>query len=485
MTDAPSGASASPIPAPTEEVAPAAPNRATRAGRGPRRSPGELTFRLDETLVRRWAADEPDWLAADRLAALDAVATAAIEPNVLYTIYVDLRAADLAEVRAYETTGDEPEAGGVVPEGASALAEFRDDRFATRALDAEATVAGVRIETFGALLARDPATARALLAEASPLPANDRVAQTIRAGWNQAVVIDVPDGIRLERPIVLRWVVGEAGRALLTRTLIRLGRGASALVVEEIVPSGHAAAAPGSRGSQQALLAGTTEVILGPESTLVVAGLQEAAPHQVVLQHRVAAIGEGATMTWALGQLGSRLVRSRIDNRLEGDRSSIELVEIVFGSDDQLFDLTSYTNHIGRDATSNLLSKAVLQDRARTFLKGLVTIEKTGVGTDSFLGEYGMNLSRQARAVAIPSLEIDQPDCRRVAHSSTVGPIDESQLFYLETRGIPPGEARKFIVLGFLEPVVARVPLESARERLRELLEAKWDAAHRAAEAVA
>ena len=127
----------------------------------------------------------------------------------------------------------------------------------------------------------------------------------------------------------------------------------------------------------------------------------------------------------------------------------------------------------------------MLQDRARTFLKGLVTIEKTAVGTDSFLGEYGMNLSRQARAVAIPSLEIDQPDCRRVAHSSSVGPIDESQLFYLESRGISPGEARKFIVLGFLEPVVARIPLESAQDRLRGLLEAKWDAAHPAEAAVA
>jgi Fe-S cluster assembly protein SufD len=78
--------------------------------------------------------------------------------------------------------------------------------------------------------------------------------------------------------------------------------------------------------------------------------------------------------------------------------------------------------------------------------------------------------------VAIPSLEIDQPDCRRAMHSSSVGPIDETQLFYLESRGIPPDEARKFIVLGFLEPVVARVPLADAQDRLRSLLEEKWDA---------
>ena len=131
---------------------------------------------------------------------------------------------------------------------------------------------------------------------------------------------------------------------------------------------------------------------------------------------------------------------------------------------------------IGRDTTGNLLSKGALLDRARTYMKGMIVIEKTAIGTDSFLGEFGMNLSKAARSVAIPSLEIDQPDCRRAAHSSSVGPIDETQLFYLESRGIPPDEARKFIVLGFLEPVVARVPVAEARNRLRAQLEAKWDA---------
>ena len=182
-----------------------------------------------------------------------------------------------------------------------------------------------------------------------------------------------------------------------------------------------------------------------------------------------ASIGEGATLHWALAQLGGRLVRSRVDNRLEGDRSSVEQVEIVFGGDEQLFDLTSYTRHVGRDTTGNLLSKGALLDRARGVHEGPDHDRADrAIGTDSFLGEFGMNLSKAARSVAIPSLEIDQPDCRRAAHSSSVGPIDETQLFYLESRGIPPDEARKFIVLGFLEPVVARVPLADAQDRLRD-----------------
>jgi Fe-S cluster assembly scaffold protein SufB len=252
---------------------------------------------------------------------------------------------------------------------------------------------------------------------------------------------------------------------------VHLGANADVAIVEELVASD-----PSPTSGAQAFFAGTIEASLGAGASLRAASLQELPPNVVAIQHRSAEIGEGASVQWALALLGGRLVRSRVDNRLVGDRSSVEQVEIVFAGDEQLFDLTSYTTHIGRDTTGDLLSKGALLDRARAYMKGLITIDKTARGTDSFLGEFGMNLSKGARSVAIPSLEIDQPDCRRAAHSSSVGPIDEAQLFYLETRGIPPDEARKFIVLGFLEPVVARVPLAAAQDRLRELLEDKWTA---------
>ena len=108
------------------------------------------------------------------------------------------------------------------------------------------------------------------------------------------------------------------------------------------------------------------------------ASLQELPETVVAFQHREATVGEGATLHWALAQLGGRLVRSRVDNRLVGDRSTAEQVEIVFGGDEQLFDLTSYTTHIGRDTTGNLLSKGALLDRARAYLKGLIVIERFG-----------------------------------------------------------------------------------------------------------
>jgi Fe-S cluster assembly scaffold protein SufB len=436
-----------------------------------RRSLTELTFEFDANGLEHLTAGEPAWLSADRRAAFARFEALPIETNQLYTTYVDLRTAVLDDVVPYlRSRGEElaPHGPSELDANTAGLASFHEDRVWTLALDPDLAAAGVTLDPLTDFVGRQ--AAEALVARPGSLPEDDRLAQLTRAGWNHGVVLRIPAGIKIDRPIVLRWAVGAPDRALITRTIIELGDGAEATILEELVPSGAEV------DGRPSLFTGTLEVTLGADAKLAVSSVQELPTSVVAFQNRNAVIGEGATLHWALAQLGSRLVRSRVDNRLEGDRSSVEQVEIVFGGTDQLFDLTSYTRHLGRDTTGNLLSKGALMDKARSYMKGMIVIEKSAVGTDSYLGEFGMNLSKQTRSVAIPSLEIDQPDCRRAAHASSVGPIDESQLFYLESRGIPPDEARKFIVLGFLEPVVARVPLVEAQDRLRDLLEAKWDA---------
>jgi Fe-S cluster assembly scaffold protein SufB len=452
---------------------------ASRPAAPARQAPSDLTLSfVDEATVRSTAgaAADPEWLLADRLEALHAFDALPIETNTLYTTYLDLRNARLAAARPYAgpaAVASGATAAKLLPEGAAAYAEIAENRVTALVLSEEARAAGVILETLAGLRARDPELMRRLLEGGCALPENDKLAQMTRALWSNGLLLHVPDGVRLERPIFMRWIVGAPDTALLTRSVISLGEDAEVSVVEEQVSAdGSAPAATDA----QAFFAGTTEVQLGAGSTLSFAGLQDFSLRQVAFQHRSAVLSRGATVRWALAQLGCRVVRSRIDNFLEGDRSAVEQAEIVFGSADQLFDLTSYTRHVGKDTTGNLLSKGALADRSRVYMKGLATIEHTAHGTDSYIGEFGMLLSRQARSVAIPSLEIDQPDCRRVAHASAVGPIDESQLFYLESRGLEPEEARRAIVLGYLEPVVARVPLKSARDLLRGLLEAKWDA---------
>ena len=417
------------------------------------------------------ANDEPDWLLADRLAALATYDDLPVEPNPLFTLYVDLRQARFEEIEAYRETGNAPHVSEVVPEGAAALIEVSEDRIVARGVSESARAAGVVVDTFANVLRDRPQLLRDVIDGGTSLPDNDKFAQFARSHAAIGLYIHVPRNVALEKPIVVRWSAGAAGRGLISRTAISLGENASAQILEEQLPS--SADAP----EGQSLWWGTTEVVLGRGANLSFAGQQDFGPQTLAIVNRQATLAQDAQLRWALASVGAELHKSRIDNRLVGRGSGVNQVEIGFGAGRQLFDLTSYTRHVGEDTTGDLLSKGVFLDHARGYFKGMIEIQRSAKGTDSFLGEFAMLLAKQARSVTIPSLEIDQPDVRRASHSSSVGPIDENEIFYLMSRGLTREVARKFIVLGFLEPVVARIPLPEAQERLRQLLEEKWPAA--------
>jgi Fe-S cluster assembly protein SufD len=443
-----------------------------------RRAPTDLPITFaDEAFVRRvsQAADEPDWRLADRIDGLRRFAALPVETNRLFTTYVDYRPLDLGDLRPYEAISAPPADGSALPEGTSAFLHVDEGALLARSLSEEARAAGVFVGTFDEATGDAAAALRTHLEGGATLPEDDKLGQLTRAGYAAGVLLHVPAGVTVDAPIVVRWSIGTAARGLLSRTVVILGDGASVRVLEELdEPVARRSTPDEVPNGAQALWSGTSEVILGPSSTLDFASLGEFGPRTVAFVNRTASLDRDAQLRWAIASVGGAYVKSRIDNRLVGRGSSVGQVEIVFGSGGQHFDLTSYTRHLGEDTTSDLLSKGVLQEASRNFLKGIITIERSATGTDSFLGEFGMLLGKKARSVAIPALEIDQPNVRRASHSSSVGPLDESQLFYLQSRGIDRETARKLIVLAYLEPVVARIPLRDAQERLRSLLERKW-----------
>jgi Fe-S cluster assembly scaffold protein SufB len=435
-----------------------------------------------EEFVRRISENnaEPEWLLADRLAALTLYEQLPVETNTLFTLYVDLRAAKFDEIETYEQTGYADKVAETLPDGAAALIEVAEDRVVARALSAEAKSAGVVVDTFANVLKKDPEALRTALDGGATLPADDKFAQFARSHASIGLYIHVPRAVELDKPIVVRWAAGRPGRGLVSRTFIHLGEGAIVSVLEEQVPSVEHA-----ESDAQSLWWGTTEVRLERAASLNFAAQQDFNTNTLAFVNRHSTLDQDAQLNWALASVGAQLHKSRIDNQLVGRGSGVKQVEIGFGGGKQLFDATSYTRHIGQDTTGDLLSKGVFLDRARGYYKGMIDIQRTAKGTDSFLGEFAMLMTKQARSVTIPSLEIDQPDVRRASHSSSVGPIDETQVFYLMSRGIPRDTARKFIVLGFLEPVVSRIPLAEAQDRLRSLLEEKWPQSGAATEAPA
>ena len=383
--------------------------------------PLKLRF-ANEATVNRIADlySEPDWMRADRHAALKLFHELPLEANPLFTLYVDLRAASLDQIEPYVETGDAADVSDVVPEGAAALIEIANDRVVARALSSDAAKAGVVVDTLTHGLAAHPDLApavRAMIEGGASLPDDDKIAQAARALAAVGVLVHVPRDVVLDDPIVVRWGAGTPGRGLISRTLVDIGENAQVKVLEEQVAiEAHATADDG-----QSLWWGTSEVRLGQGANLSFAAQQDFGPNTLAFVNRHATLDRDAQLRWALASVGGAIHKSRIDNHLVGRGSGVSQVEIGFGDGRQLFDLTSYTRHIGEDTSGDLLSKGVFLDRARGYFKGMITIDRAAKGTNSFLGEFAMLLAKSARSVTIPSLEIDQPDVRRASHSTSSG----------------------------------------------------------------
>ena len=408
--------------------------------------------------------------ASERAAALKAFNALPTEANLLFTGYVDLRSADLesSTLLAPPVVISELPASEL-PAGAAALISI-SARGVGMHLGAEARAAGLTI---------------------TPLPGNtplagaesDRMTALIGACWNSGTEISLPSG-SITAPIIIRIESPAQGEALLARIAVKLGENVSTTISEEVT-GGSADSGATSGPTARALLATTSEVTLGKGAKLRLASIQELPEDVVYLPVRRHEFGASAELQIAAAQIGARLVRGRIDHQLTGNGSKVRQVEVVFAGADQLHDLTTYSLHAGEKTVGDLLAKGIFAGKARGFVKGVTTIPRSGRGTNSYLGEFGMLLSKTARSVAIPSLWIDQPDCERAAHGSSVGPIDPNQIFYLRARGLTEAEARRTIVMGYLEPVVAALPLEEEADRLREVLAAKLDAAFAAQSAAA
>jgi Fe-S cluster assembly protein SufD len=171
--------------------------------------------------------------------------------------------------------------------------------------------------------------------------------------------------------------------------------------------------------------------------------------------------------------LGGALTKTRLDVLLDQEGSSAELLGLFFGDGDQQFEYDTRQDHIAPHTSSDLLFKAALAGRAKLAWNGVVDVRKTASQASANQTSRALLLSDHASASPTPILEISAYDVLRCSHGASVGPVDEEQIFYLQSRGIRPEEARHMLVEGFFAEVLERVPSEHLRERVWRVLQAK------------
>jgi len=273
------------------------------------------------------------------------------------------------------------------------------------------------------------------------------------------VHIRVAKGSAPDPIVVVHWVDTD-GAALFPRLLVEVEEQAEASVLEVV-------AGPGA-----ALVVPVTELEVAAAARLSYLHVQLLGPQAWQIGLQASRVGRDASVVSAAVSLGGDYARMRTDSALVAPGGSGRLLALYFGSGTQMHDFRTVQHHQAPKTSSDLLYKGVVANSSRSVYSGLIRVEKGARGTNAFQTNRNLVLHEGAHADSVPNLEIEDNDVH-CSHASAVGPISEDQRFYLESRGVPPSVTDRLIALGFLDDVLAQVPVPAVAPILREALAEK------------
>jgi Fe-S cluster assembly protein SufD len=415
--------------------------------------------RLADDAERGLGAGEAPALASLRRAGREAFAAQGLPSTKLeewrYTNLAELAEIDwrLPEAALPEISRDAVEALAS-PVYACGLLVFADGRFVPGL--STLRVPDVELSTLAA--ARRAADGRGLGRMGSLVDTKQHpLAALATALFDDGVAIRLPAGARLSQPLHLVFLslAEQAPVASQPRVWIEAGRGSHAVVVQDHVSLGGAAAFTNA----------VTELSVGPGAHLEYVLLQRESGATFHTSNTAAQVERDARLGVHAITLGGRLVRNDLSVQLAGEGAEAVLNGLFLCTGQRLVDNHSFVDHAVPHGTSRQLYKGVLAGRSRGVFRGRVLVRPDAQHTDARQSNPNLLLSDGAEIDGKPQLEIHADDVK-CSHGSAIGRVDEDALFYLRSRGIDEPAARALLVRGFAAEVLAALPEPALAEAL-------------------
>lgn len=284
------------------------------------------------------------------------------------------------------------------------------------------------------------------------------------AFWTGGAFVYVPRDIAIDKPLQVVYLIDEPGTAQYAHTLAIVDEGSKAYLREYCL-------APDLEG--QALHAGGFELYCRPSSNVKLAHLQDWGAGEVhdISTKRVE-IAADAHCGWVPIYLGGRLTKQTLDIITAERGADMRHNGLYFTERDEHLDVFTTDLHEQGHTTGDTVFKGALTGESRASYEGLIEIVHGAQETNTYLQTHSMLLSPKAKADAIPSL-IVKTDSVSASHGGTVGEIDEEQVFYMQTRGVPRLEAIRILVEGYFEEIVQKLDDEVLEAVVRERIAGK------------
>lgn len=271
--------------------------------------------------------------------------------------------------------------------------------------------------------------------------------------------IYIPPNTTLDRPLHSYFRINSKGMGQFERTLIIVDDNSSLHYVEGCTATAY---------SDSSLHAAVVEIYVGKNSKCRYSTVQNWAKNVLNLVTKRALVDENGCMEWIDGNIGSRVTMKYPACILKGDNSSGTCITISVASNSQQQDSGARMIHIGKNSTSNILSKSISKCGGNATYRGTVKIKKSALNSSAMVKCDTLILDSKSKSDTYPTNEADN-DSSSLIHEATVSKISEDNIFYLMSRGISREKAIELIMLGFIEKFREELPLEYAVE-LNQLL---------------
>lgn len=290
---------------------------------------------------------------------------------------------------------------------------------------------------------------------------NEAMAAFNTALWRDGLYLSLDRGVHLGRPLVVQSI-STAGRLVPVRHLLVLGEGAQATVIEHYV----------SVQAGAHFTNAVTECLLGAGARLTHIKLQDEHGQAFHTARIVARQGRGSHWTSLSMAAGGLLTRNDIISHIEGESAHCILNGLTLGAERRHTDHHLFVDHSRPGGTSEQHYRGIAAGRSRIVFNGRIRVAPGASKTDARQLNRNLLLSREAEADSKPQLEIYNDDVK-CSHGAATGGLDEAQLFYLRSRGLPKAQARAMQIEAFAIAILDALADEELKASLTNWISAR------------
>lgn len=211
------------------------------------------------------------------------------------------------------------------------------------------------------------------------------------------------------------------------------------------------------------------EIVAKENSNVNIINLQDLNENVDNFSVKRAFVERDANVNFYEVNLGGRFNKIEASAFLNGIGASSKNYSLFLGNNEQFFDFLSNTIHNEKNTSSDMLSKGILNDKAKAIYNGGIHIKNNAGKSSGYQKFDALLLSKDCGVDPIPKLEIDTDDVK-CSHGATITYADKEKLFYLMSRGLTEEEARKELVNGFIETFINKAELDKYKEKINEII---------------